>query len=61
VLPFAWVFAIWEALSSLVFFLVMPMVAPRTTFPPLGLELTGTPVFPRFELWFIWFSHSRSC
>lgn len=54
VLLFAWVFAIWEALSSLVFFLVMPMVAPRTTFLRLGLELTWTPVFPRFELWFIW-------
>ncbi len=54
ILLFVWVFLLWEAISSLVFFLVMVMNGNRTTILRLGLELTWTPIFPRFELWFIW-------
>ena len=54
VLLFAWVYAVWQVIGSVVMYAGMGLNGDRTSVAHAVRQLLESPVLPRFELWFIW-------
>lgn len=54
VLLFAWVYAVWQVIGSVVMYAGMGLNGDRTSIAHAIRQLLESPVLPRFELWFIW-------